>query len=343
MDSFSHVGDNKKLHQGRKASPTMGPAKVTPNKPPEPREAFYAGNASSSSSVSTPYNGLFENSGIAFVSNTTENRGTKRQFHDNEEEDEDNESLSNEAISEGESEGPYPAEEGRSSDALQGTPVIGNVESALPENNDRPTLERISKEIEISVFGFRCRCTTVFGDDGDQDNLRCFLHKHFGKKEIKCKVVHNIGIRSGFPWKELAKLLRLKRAALLASSGHLMLGSLDESKTKRHFCNRAACHNFNNGFSRKECARKHIQSQTACTPFGFGQAVALVEKYTTPDGKEKLGRALRLSYVKSLLQENLNKRQRIDTSRENADDRARFEPEVNVYDYTQYILTGRGF
>ena len=41
--------------------------------------------------------------------------------------------------------------------------------------------------------------------------------------------------------------------------------------------------------------------------------------------------------MKSLLQENQNKRQRIDTSRENSDDRARFEPEVNVYDYTGYI------
>ena len=280
MDSFSHVGDNIILRQGREASPTMGPAKVTPNKPPESREAFYAGINSSSSSVSTPYNGPLEDSGIAFVSNTTENRGTKRQFHDNEEEDEDHESLSNEAISEEESEGPYPADEGRSSRALQGTPVIGNVENALPENNGRPSLEHFLKEIDISLFGYRCSCTAAFGEHG---KLRGFLYKHYGQKQNKCKVVHNIGIRSGLSWKELAKLLRQRRAAFVASSGDMMLRSLGDRKAKRHFCTNPACHHYNHGFTRKEYARNHIQSENACTD--FGQDDALVEKYTTPRGK----------------------------------------------------------
>ena len=323
MDSFSHVGDNIILQQGRKSSQTMGPAKVTPNKSGLASSASRVGSNSSSSSVSTPYIGPSENSGIAFVRNTTENRGTKRQFTDNEEEDEDHESHSMGALSEDEGEGSCLADEGRSSRALQVTPIIGNVENALPENNDRPSLEDILKVIDVSLFGYRCRCTAAFSE---HDRLHDILYHHYGQKKNNCKVVHNIGNRSGLSWVKLATLLRQRRAAFVASNGHRMLESLVESKAKIHFCNREACHHFNNGFSRKECARNHIQNMTVCTAFGFGQYLALREKYTTPDGKEKLGRALRLSYVKSLLQENLNKRQRIDTSRENADDRARFEP-----------------
>ena len=102
--------------------------------------------------------------------------------------------------------------------------------------------------------------------------------------------MHNIGPHSHFPWAKLANLLRQKKAAFIASNGHRILESLGESKTKRHFCNNEACHYFTHGFCRKVRASKHIQSKTSCAHFGFGQDVALVEKYTTPDGKEKLNR-----------------------------------------------------
>ena len=299
------------LHQGRRMPQKSGQVQITLNN----ASPHFVGNNSSSTSFDTPSTGLLQDFRTISGSIITENRGAKRRTEDYYVPEEDENFAVSEASSEDESVDAYVADEDRSSSCLQVTPLIGTVESTLLENNDEISLQDILQIVDVSLFGYRCRCTAVFADGSILNKL---LSRHYGQNST-CNIILNLGNHNRISWAKLATLLRQKKAAYVASNGNRILESLDKSKAKRHFCNNEACHHFNYGFYRKDAARRHINYVTACTEFGFGADLALVERYTTSNGKEKLGRSLRLSYVRNLLQENQHKRQRIDTARENND------------------------